>query len=748
MSQLKKRLVIKVIVLFSLLSISIMSNQPAAITSEVLPKTEDNFSNQISLLASSFPINIYSDTDFITLGLPGNGSIDNPYRIEDYLIQDSLGYGIFISGVSQYFIVQNCVIRNSLLYGILIQNVKFGNGNVSNNICENNGDAGIFILQSVGITAENNLCIGNEFGFEIRYSSDCYIFNNTCGSNLFSGMYLRHELQGSTYANNSLINNKYFGMDFFLANGSFVYNNTFENNGIRIYEESLETYLHYELLGNIVNKQKIGYFKNVESLYLTDTEYGQIFLFNCSNVFIENQYFVRTLFGIYSYESSNCTFHNNIFDTNLGHGIDVFNSNKIIIDSNTFNNNSNGLNFYNSPNMTISNNEFYSDGLVIENANVEILATYIVENNTVNDKPLGFFFNDHSLVLSGAVQYGEIIVINSSNIEIYNQAINDTQIGILFAFSNSCSIFGTVLTNIITSIVVVECNDITISDNRIENNIDGIVAIYVSSLEIKNNIISYNSANAIDILYCDNVSIDNNICEFNIWGLELRYNENVNVTSSIFQQNTVVGIFAYYTSEMIIYNVTCAFAEWGMYFLFVNDIDVYESKILNNNVDGVYMNNILRADIYSNNISYNFFGIKAKFTDYCTFTHNTFRENFEYGISLDSRCDHNLIHHNYFINNQLNDVTGMKSQGWDDGYNNTWYDITLQEGNWWSNIESYAYRIGGYGYSVDIFPLNPKEPETPITTPTPTKTGFLFTIPILFTSSMMVIFRIRKRLKK
>ncbi|MCG3258500.1 MAG: right-handed parallel beta-helix repeat-containing protein [Candidatus Heimdallarchaeota archaeon] len=744
----KKRFMIKFIVLFSLLIISIIFNQSAAITSEVHPKTEDNFSNQISLLTTSYPINIYSDADFITLGLPGNGSIDNPYRIEDYLIQDSVGYGIFISSVTQHFVIQNCVIRNSLFDGILIQKANNSTGNVSNNICENNGNAGILILESEGITAENNYCSGNHYGIEVRLSTDSYIFNNTCESNRLSGMYLRQAIQGSIFANNSLINNNYFGMNFFIANGSFVHNNTFENSGVRIYEESLESYLLYDFLGNIVNNQKIGYFKNVESLYLTDTEYGQIFLFNCSNVYIENQNFVRTLFGVYTYESSNCTFHNNIFDSNLGHGIDVFNSDKIIIDSNTFNNNSNGLNFYNSPNMTISNNVFYSDGLVIENADIEILATYIVENNTVNDKPLGFFFNNHSLVLSGAVQYGEILVINSSNIEIHNQAINDTQIGILFAFSNSCSIFSSVLTNMLTSIGVFGCNDITISDNRIEYNIDGIIAVYVSALEINNNIVSYSLDDGMEISYCDNISIDNNICEFNAWGLNLRYSENVNVSSSIFQQNTFLNLFAFYTSDMIIYNTTCAFAEWGIYFAFVNDVYVYESKMLNNNVDGVFMINSLRLELYSNNISYNFFGIKAKISDYCTFTYNTFRENLEYGISLDPRCDHNLVHHNYFINNQLNDVTGIKSQGWDDGYNNTWYDVYLQEGNWWSNIESYAYRIGGYGYSVDIFPLNPKEPVTPTPKPTTTKTDFLFTIPILFTSSIMVIFRIRKRLKK
>ncbi len=744
----KKRFMIKFIVLFSLLIVSIIFNQSAVIPSDVLLETEDNLSNHISLLTTSYSINIYSDADFITLGLPGNGSIDNPYRIEDYLIQDSVGHGIFISSVTKYFIVQNCVIRNSLYTGILIQKAKSGIGNVSNNICENNGNAGILILESEGLTAENNYCNGNQYGIEVRFSTDSLIFNNTCESNLFSGMYNRQEIQGSVFANNSIINNAYFGMDFLFANGSFVYNNTFENNGVRIYEESLELYLLYEFLGNIVNNQKLGYFKNVESLHLTDTEYGQIFLFNCSNVFIENQYFVRTLFGIYTYESSNCTFYNNIFDTNLGNGIDVFNSNKMIIDSNTFNNNSNGLNFYNSPNMTISNNVFYSDGLVIENADVEMLATYIVENNTVNDKPLGFFFNDHNIVLSGAVQYGEILVINSSNIEIHNQAINDTQIGILFAFSNSCSIFSSVLTNMITSIVVVECNNITISDNRIEYGIDGIFALYVSSLEINNNVISYNSDDGIEISYCDNVSIDNNFCEFNIWGLNLRYNENVNVSNSIFQQSTFLNLFAYSISDMIIYNTTCAFADWGMYFAFVNDVYVHESKMLSNNMDGIFMTNCLRVDLYSNNISYNFFGVKAKFTDYSKFTYNTLRENFEYGISLDPRCDHNLVHHNYFINNQLNDVTGLKSQGWDDGFNNTWYDVYLQEGNWWSNIVSYAYKIGGYGYSVDIFPLNPKEPVSPTPTPTLTKTEFLFIVPIIFSLSMMVIFRIRKRLKK
>ena len=744
----KARFRISFIVIFTLIALSLQFNSGTKALDENDNSYEIDYSKRISFLTSSPLIVIYSDADFVSLGLPGNGSKEDPYRIENYLIQDSYGYGIYISGVSDYFVIQNCVIRNSFLEGIIIQNIHYGNGNISNNIIEDNGNIGIRVSYTEGITVENNLCINNEIGIEMRYSTNGYIFNNTCEENRFSGISLRSELQTCVYENNSLINNEIFGMEFFYANGSYVYNNSFVNNGLSIYEPEFERYLNYEILDNTLNNQKIGYFTNEDTISLTNTEYGQIFLFNCTNFLIENQIFERSLFGIYSYESNNCTFRNNTFDNNLAHGLDLYYSSEIIIDSNIFINNSNGLNFQNSPDMEIINNRFYSDGLVIESAGVEMLATYVVDNNTVNDKPLGFFINVHDLTLSGSTQYGEIVVLNSTNIEVYNQNISNTQIGFIIAYSNSCIIADSRFTNIFTSILAYACNNLTISDNRVEENYDGIVALFSDFLNIKNNIISNNFEEAVEVAYCNQILFDNNTCEYNDgWAMLLEYNDYLNISNSLVQYNTLGNIYVGYTSNVLIDNITSTYSEWGILLNYVYYGNISESKIRNINIDGILMRNSLNVHIYANNISGCFFGIKAIISDYCTFTYNTIRDNHQRALSLDISCNHNLIHHNYFINNELDDTTGRLSYGNDDGYNNTWYEVASQEGNYWSNIESYAYKIGGYGYSADIYPLNPKDPPTPTNTPT-TTTNLSFIIPVLFGMSMMVVSKIRKRLRR
>ncbi len=149
----KARFRISFIVIFTLIALSLQFNSGTKALDENDNSYEIDYSKRISFLTSSPLIVIYSDADFVSLGLPGNGSKEDPYRIENYLIQDSYGYGIYISGVSDYFVIQNCVIRNSLNDGILIQKANNGTGNVSNNILENNGNAGILILDSEGNTA-------------------------------------------------------------------------------------------------------------------------------------------------------------------------------------------------------------------------------------------------------------------------------------------------------------------------------------------------------------------------------------------------------------------------------------------------------------------------------------------------------------------------------------------------------------------------------------------------------------------
>ncbi|GAH73330.1 unnamed protein product, partial [marine sediment metagenome] len=74
----------------------------------------------------------------------------------------------------------------------------------------------------------------------------------------------------------------------------------------------------------------------------------------------------------------------------------------------------------------------------------------------------------------------------------------------------------------------------------------------------------------------------------------------------------------------------------------------------------------------------------------------------------------NIIHHNSFINNSLaeeytidGERTGtIGSQGYDEGYNNFWYNEEGKYGNHWSDLEGRkTYPIDGPAEAEDIYPL-------------------------------------------
>ena len=82
----------------------------------------------------------------------GDGSWDNPYKIENVTIDASgslVGSGILIeNSLNNYFKVQNCTIfnvaPNDNYGGIKMNNVA--NGTLFNNNCSNNGRSGIMLL--------------------------------------------------------------------------------------------------------------------------------------------------------------------------------------------------------------------------------------------------------------------------------------------------------------------------------------------------------------------------------------------------------------------------------------------------------------------------------------------------------------------------------------------------------------------------------------------------------------------------
>ncbi len=80
------------------------------------------------------PFNITSDSDFETQAWPGNGSISNPYLIENLNITTDSSTAIWVMNTTRHFIIQNCLFVSPVniytlyqpVYPITLTNVSNG----------------------------------------------------------------------------------------------------------------------------------------------------------------------------------------------------------------------------------------------------------------------------------------------------------------------------------------------------------------------------------------------------------------------------------------------------------------------------------------------------------------------------------------------------------------------------------------------------------------------------------------------
>ena len=82
--------------------------------------------------------------------------------------------------------------------------------------------------------------------------------------------------------------------------------------------------------------------------------------------------------------------------------------------------------------------------------------------------------------------------------------------------------------------------------------------------------------------------------------------------------------------------------------------------------------------VANNTCSNNYRGIYFYYSDFCAVTYNLLQGNEGYGVYLGDYSDNNLILHNTFVDNYL---VG-KSQAYNSGKSNKWYDSEAKEGNY------------------------------------------------------------------
>ncbi|RJS71737.1 hypothetical protein CW714_05295, partial [Methanophagales archaeon] len=196
--------------------------------------------------------------------------------------------------------------------------------------------------------------------------------------------------------------------------------------------------------------------------------------------------------GIYLlYSNKNSISENDISSNN--DGICLKNSNNnIISENNISSNNYDGIYLWDSNENMIRKNKFINDGIYVRYSYGNI-----VENNTVNGKPLFYLEGESDEFIDNA---GQVILVKCKNITVMNSELTNTNVGIELWQSDNC----------------------LISNNNISNNWG--ISIYeggISLYESNNNIIS-----------------ENNISSNNWFGISLWYSSDNIIYMNNFINNT------------------------------------------------------------------------------------------------------------------------------------------------------------------------------------------------------------------
>ncbi|MHA2139400.1 MAG: right-handed parallel beta-helix repeat-containing protein, partial [Candidatus Hodarchaeales archaeon] len=367
-------------------------------------------------------------------------------------------------------------------------------------------------------------------------------------------------------------------------------------------------------------------------------------------------------------------FENTILNNTFS-GLDIYDSNYCNISFNIIN--GNGMNFYQSILNIILNNTVISNGIHFEGNSIEQL---LVENNTVNNKPLIYWKGIHDRTVP--LDVSQIYLIDCERINITNLFISNTSQGIGIYRSNEINVQNVSLSNNSrTGINCIDSSNCYIKGNFIINNNEGIrleSSNGIGNNKIINNTISNISNDAIYLSSSPFSEISGNKINTNAHGIIVGYDTNYGIlnsnviSSSQYRGLAIHGSYGWIMSNNIITNCSSSgLATWSGENLniennvFMNNsrgMELYDpfnfmiqgNSISNNDQQGLYISggfgNIIHDNIFENNLD----PCRIRWTEDCEFSENIISNNFGIGILIAYSSKISILK-NTIVDNKIND---------------------------------------------------------------------------------------------
>ena len=581
--------------------------------------------------------------------------------ISDNIINSNKFRGIRLESSDRNIILSNNISKNG--NGIRLEGC-FGNI-ISDNFVINNGN-GIDLLTSNGTIISDNLFLND--GLRIQDS-----YKNTVSNNIVNGkplIYLEGKsnkildkagqiilvnCENITIKNQELSNITY-GIELWQTNNCIIKDNILysnDNNGIFLYSSNNNTITDNTIKNNNygIGLENYGSNNKIINNKILDNEYGIHFYYSGSNTIISDNNISNNIYGVQLFNSHEITIKNNNFSNNyFGASLWYYSSNNEIF-LNNFSNCVNGiwLNGANDNNIfenIITENEFSGIWLllsinnkIIENKIINcqcsiqlynsmlniiidnffikggIVLYYSFDNtvsdNVVNNKPILYLEDSKDVIVEDV---GQIILINCENITIHNNELNNLIVGMELWESDYCNIYNNSFHEIYQGSFLFLSNNNTIFYNNISNFADRGLYLFSSN----DNIISKN-----------NIFLENDFCK-----------------KIIFQKrNTTFSYTSYFNFCDVISKSDNNYADSMDRILksFIkNTFPIVGNVLLNANI-GVTLEECSRNSISENSISNNQDGINLDTSSGNIIMCNKIISNLRYGILLKDQCKNNNI---------------------------------------------------------------------------------------------------------
>lgn len=494
-------------------------------------------------------IDISSDDDFQSQGWPGNGTVEDPYRIENLFI-DPDAYAdncIDIRNTRAHFIIRDCLLVNAQWWfrgaGVFLYNVR--NGKIVNNTLADNV-YGVRLIESSFNLIGNNTSTGQWAGVLFDSSYLNVILNNTVSANAF-GVSLR-ESNVNTVSNNTLVAND-FGVNVERSTVNTITNNTFIDCGMYITAFYLGELRQAQVAGNTVNGQPLLFLNNLVGETIQGPA-GQIILINCSDVTVQD--FVLT----------NCSV-----------GILILFSNQSMVTNNTCTANSgSGIRFIYSTHNTAVNNTCISNGLYNDSLSAGISLsgsdTTIISENKCTSNQIGILLEDSNL-----------------NTITNNTCTNDWNGIFLHISMNNTLTHNSIHTNY-SAILMQSAYYSIVSHNNCSSIVNDGIHIYASEhCIIEDNYCTENGEVGISILSSLENTFSRNTCTRSGMGFEMYGSDENLVEDNISSENEEYGFYIDYCAENVIsYNLVEQNGFWGVYLSNrSSDNMIYSNSFIDNN---------------------------------------------------------------------------------------------------------------------------------------------------------------------